>query len=101
MFRNEFADDQSEIGDHNYNNEDGDSLGIRTDHWIREQEALKPLGQGGTAERTGDDGGERHSDLHAGQEALRIVCESQRGPRTSLTMFSKLLETAAPRIDHG
>src|SRR5271167_357153 len=101
MFRNEFADNQGEIGDGYYNNADGDRLGIRSDDWIGKQEVLKPLGERGAAERTGDDCGERHSDLYARQKTLGIVCKSQCGARTTSALCGKLLETAAPRIDHG
>src|SRR5271166_3026441 len=101
MFRNEFADYQREVRDEHYNNDDGDSLCIRTDHWIGEQKILKPTGEGGAAERTGHDGGERHSYLHAGEKALGIVCKSQCGTRTTLALFSELLKTATAGIDHG
>src|ERR1019366_7618632 len=96
-----FADDQSEIGDGNYNNADGHRLGIRSDDRIGKQEILKPLGERGAAERTSNDGGERHSDLYAGQEALGIVRKGQCSSRTSSAVCGKLLETPVPRIDHG
>src|SRR5208282_1076833 len=101
MFWNEFADDQGEIRDGYHHNADGDRLSVRTDHRIGKQKILKPLGECGATEGTGDDGRERHSYLHAREKALRIVRKSQRGTRTTLALFSKLLETAAPRIDHG
>ena len=98
----EFADNQRQIGgDHDHHGKAGFFGQMRRQAKPQRQPIAHRHRQRGTGIGTVDDAHQSDADLHARQEAVRILGQRQRGAGTAGTPFSQSAQPRPPGRDDG
>ena len=94
LFRNEFADDQRQIGDRDDDDADARGFGEMFRETLRLQEFAQAQAERGTRECAGHDADQRDADLDRRKKPSGVLGETERGSRAGDALF---LEHPQPR----
>src|SRR5690242_10263417 len=99
--RNEFADDDSEVGQRNHDNADGKRVGGALAHAQLFEQGTELFFGARSTDGSRKGGDEGNTDLHDGQCALRPLSQSKQDLRFFLSLPGQLPEAGPVHGDEG